>query len=527
MQRTNILICFLILISGNVLADLQWDRLSSVRHPDSLKPFLRALEDSVESSLPRAFLYLHQMEQRVEAFQYPPLIRQYWFIKGKYYDLTGRYQEALEVYLQCARQAEARGAEADYLRAMNNVAVLYARMERFQLSNNLFRRLIPRALRHGDQQRVLILYVNMANNFLTLNQLDSAAYYYQQALPLTHHGSFFRAAVEVNLARLYLRQKDYRRARQFAQRSAAYADSAGNREMYLESLANLVNSYKEERQWEKALSLCLTMERTAKQFNLPLQLRDVYLNLAEIYQSRHHYQSALAYYFKYDQLKDSLFNLQVAQQMQELKVKYDTERVEAELALKESMLRRREMQIRFLTAMVMGILLFSGGIAWFYFRQRAAYRILVQKSLQWSTSNLATTGGRNRGSGAKGVQPSEEKKRQITRALRKELITQRAFTEPDLTLEKLALRLNTNSRYLSQIVHEVFGTSFPQLLNNLRVQEAIRLFREDRASRYTIEGISQTVGFNSKSSFNAAFKKITGVTPSYFRNELNRLEPEK
>ncbi|APF17611.1 transcriptional regulator, AraC family [Caldithrix abyssi DSM 13497] len=83
--------------------------------------------------------------------------------------------------------------------------------------------------------------------------------------------------------------------------------------------------------------------------------------------------------------------------------------------------------------------------------------------------------------------------------------------------------LGIHSRYLSQIIHEIYGMNFPQFLNNLRVQEAIRLFQEKDSQHYSIEGIGKQVGFQSKSTFHTAFKKITGVTPSYFRDGIKRM----
>jgi AraC-like DNA-binding protein len=52
-----------------------------------------------------------------------------------------------------------------------------------------------------------------------------------------------------------------------------------------------------------------------------------------------------------------------------------------------------------------------------------------------------------------------------------------------------------------------------------RVEEAKRLLREQRNVK--VEEIAEQVGYNSKSSFNTAFKKLTGKTPSEFRSENN------
>jgi len=58
------------------------------------------------------------------------------------------------------------------------------------------------------------------------------------------------------------------------------------------------------------------------------------------------------------------------------------------------------------------------------------------------------------------------------------------------------------------------------LLAKYRVEEAIRILSDDKKNKKTIEEISEMVGYNSKTAFNNAFKKLTGITPSEFRKSI-------
>ena len=89
---------------------------------------------------------------------------------------------------------------------------------------------------------------------------------------------------------------------------------------------------------------------------------------------------------------------------------------------------------------------------------------------------------------------------------------EKPYLDHSLTIYVLAKRLKTNSKYLSQVINQEFDKSFIHFINEYRVQESKKLLLED--SNFTIEAKSFMVGFKSKSSFNIAFKKNTGMTPS-------------
>ncbi|MEO1655797.1 MAG: helix-turn-helix domain-containing protein, partial [Bacteroidota bacterium] len=89
------------------------------------------------------------------------------------------------------------------------------------------------------------------------------------------------------------------------------------------------------------------------------------------------------------------------------------------------------------------------------------------------------------------------------------------YKNPDLKLESLANQLSISRHLLSQILNEELHKNFHQFINDYRIEEACRILKENR--HYSIEAIGQEVGFHSRSSFFAAFKKKMGMTPSKFR----------
>ncbi|MFZ1807888.1 MAG: helix-turn-helix transcriptional regulator [Cyclobacteriaceae bacterium] len=94
-------------------------------------------------------------------------------------------------------------------------------------------------------------------------------------------------------------------------------------------------------------------------------------------------------------------------------------------------------------------------------------------------------------------------------------------TEPylnrNLKMVEIASHLNISEHKLSQLLNVHLGTNFFEYVNKYRISKARLLLKNPDYNRYTIETIAKECGFNSKSTFNEAFKKIEGVTPSVFK----------
>ena len=90
------------------------------------------------------------------------------------------------------------------------------------------------------------------------------------------------------------------------------------------------------------------------------------------------------------------------------------------------------------------------------------------------------------------------------------------FLEPKLTLGQLAELLGTSTNNLSQVINQYEEKNFYDFINGYRVKEFIRQASSSKNKNLNLLGIALDSGFNSKSSFNQVFKKITGETPSNY-----------
>jgi ligand-binding sensor domain-containing protein/AraC-like DNA-binding protein len=105
---------------------------------------------------------------------------------------------------------------------------------------------------------------------------------------------------------------------------------------------------------------------------------------------------------------------------------------------------------------------------------------------------------------------------QLTRLMEEEKI----FLEPDLSLQKLSRQLQVHYNHLSRIINEHMGKSFNDYINSYRIEEARKKLADPVESQKTILEIAYDTGFYSKSVFNTAFKKFTGMTPSRYKKKV-------
>jgi AraC-like DNA-binding protein len=92
------------------------------------------------------------------------------------------------------------------------------------------------------------------------------------------------------------------------------------------------------------------------------------------------------------------------------------------------------------------------------------------------------------------------------------------YAIPTLTLPALSKQMNVSPHHLSQIINERLNRNFFEFINHYRVREAKRLLKDPGNQHLTLAAIGFEAGFNSVSSFNSIFKKVTSCTPSVYRS---------
>lgn len=91
------------------------------------------------------------------------------------------------------------------------------------------------------------------------------------------------------------------------------------------------------------------------------------------------------------------------------------------------------------------------------------------------------------------------------------------YADPELTLYRIAERVERPEKYISQLFKEVTGVNLSDHLEKVRLEHAAELLRRNA---HTVDEIASRVGYNSSHSFRRAFKRLMGVSPSSYRQSI-------
>jgi AraC-like DNA-binding protein len=109
----------------------------------------------------------------------------------------------------------------------------------------------------------------------------------------------------------------------------------------------------------------------------------------------------------------------------------------------------------------------------------------------------------------------------IYESLIKSITNEKVFTDPELTLGALASKLIVHSNHLSQVINTYEQKNFYDFINFHRIEEFKRIVALAENRNYTLVSLAYDCGFNSKASFNRNFKKVTGLSPSEFLQQID------
>lgn len=224
-------------------------------------------------------------------------------------------------------------------------------------------------------------------------------------------------------------------------------------------------------------------------------LPDIYQNLAQAFRKKNIIDSSFYYNDKSIAAQQQLVNEKTNQQVAEVNAKYQLEG-------KQSAIQKLgDKIITYKRLLMIGLILFIV-VAFLSLH-------LIKINLNGKVNNIIKT---HIAKGAKRNYTPLPKS--FKENFEKVFVKDEMYVQSDLTLQKLADLLSTNSTYLSRFINDEYKTNFSQLLNHYRIEKACALLVSNKMNNLTFEAIAQSAGFKSKSTFYTAFRNQKGITPT-------------
>lgn len=279
-------------------------------------------------------------------------------------------------------------------------------------------------------------------------------------------------------------------------------------EQKAETFNELSKLYIKKNEYQKTIEYASEALRFEKQHSFPTTRKESYEYLLQAYLEIGDNKKAKFYRDKYTALNDSLnYEERKAANATMKKMVSEVDNVHKENSKKQ--------------LVIIGILALIVTItAFFIWRRnnkklRKNYEQIIGKLQQEPTQNKTPINNINRNT------ISSETEERILNQL-ETFENSEGFLRNDLNISMLSIELNTNAKYLSEIIKNKKSHSFSSYSNSLKINYIVhKLYNEPKYRNYKISHLAEICGYSSPQVFFVAFKKINGVTPSYFIQSLN------
>lgn len=210
----------------------------------------------------------------------------------------------------------------------------------------------------------------------------------------------------------------------------------------------------------------------------------------------------------------------------ENRVKNDVRLYELQIERQKGQLLKKQRDATMLVAAAAVLVVALVLLLYFYRRKNRLYRSIVKQNRQAvqrekdMMAELEAVRARIPDKDSRSKTDPADKLSEIARQFTMLMLSEKIYTDPDLSLAAVAERLGTNRTYLSRAINQSTGHSFSEVVNQYRIRLAIQLI-SDTGSNPLLKNIASSVGFKSRSAFYTAFRNITGMTPAQYRDKAS------
>lgn len=451
--------------------------------------------------------------------------------RGNLLFMLGRYTDAFETYIKGLKIAESCPGNLKAMNFYNNIGNIYCSFGDYERGTSYYEKGYSLRQPDSDDKVVFNLLVNMTGNYCFMEKLDKARKSYSLALktstaklPESRYMMLFNKGLILDLEG---------KSREAIKCFLLTEREATTPYYQCHVYDKLYNLYKKAGERDSAFLYLNKLHETARANNFPEFLASSFKGFSDWY-AKSDVSLSRSYRDSLQSLMDTkmetegnvreFYRIRNIQNLYELgKTEKRISDLEAERQLKDHEVRSQRI---ILAVVLISLVAICVLLTIVYNQKRKLYRSYTElyefnRSLEQDRkeSGLRRAAEKVGVGEAVGQESSIAREREDLAVKISELMDNSPHVmSQNFSLPKLAELVDSNQKYVSQVINDVFGKSFTDYVNERRVGAAKALLEDtEKCSSLTLEAIGEKVGFGSHSTFIRAFRKFTGLTPSIYR----------
>jgi tetratricopeptide (TPR) repeat protein len=490
---------------------------------------------------------------------------------GRTYVDLGNYSQGIDYLMQSLKIANAKKDYDNLSLALFSISQVYFDLNKLEEALKYYQAAFAFAKKANHQLRISQIAGDIGNVYFMKNDLNQALkfYNYSKKVKQDLNDQVGMSTALINIGNVYeligdskdpdlsndLRVSNYQKALDFYKQSFKISSKLNLKKNESLVLVNLGLLNVKTGKAAEGIENCKRSLKIAEETNTLIRVRDACECLYSAYKDLNEPAKALYYFEKYSQARDSIFSEEHIKKINRLQFEQELELREimrkAEIERQKELAAIETTQQRFKIRILLVILVILSFAIAFLINQRRKIQLnnknLVRKNIELMHSEtmliqtqqqliheIAESEQNNTEAKTEvNKEPKtirsnvqDEQNKQLVQEIDRLLIKEKLYLDPDLTLQVLVDKLNSNTSYISRAINEHYGKNFNTLINEFRIKKARKMLADPQFNHLTIEGIARDVGFNSIPSFNNAFKKFTGISPSFFKNSAQNVNED-
>ncbi len=489
-----------------------------------------------EEQFDKSLKFLNRAITLAHKLQSTHTLSRAYSIKGHIYLREADDQKALDAYYKAIEIARKHKNIEHEILAKSGMIIVYHRTKKWDKAHKVATYLLNNinATSYANKENHARIYTTINDAFLAQESYDSVLHYANKGIALSKKLDFKEGLVDQYIKKgiVFYHKENYNKAFEFLSRAQQILEDNDVDNSFYEFLNSnyfLASCHYKLKQYDQAITYAQKNIKMSKEKDFDkIEVIQTHLLLANCYREKKNYETALHWNDLYVQMREH-YEEKKDKTVDKIFEKAATE-LESEIATlkKEKEAEKANKKIYLILSIIISLGLIFLAIQ-YYRKQKSNQKLfdeLLEKMAVLETEDEDVVTPEIHKLETKEVAIDDQKVGQILNKLKK-LEEQEYFLKTDCNLNTIAKKIKTNTTYLSKIINIHKEKSVKDYINDLRIEYVLKKIKNDRKFRaFSIKSIANEVGYKSHTSFTKHFKSKTGINPSYYIKNIEKLEQQ-